>query len=57
MLLLLWVQGLDFTTRDASAIEESNALALAIVPSETGKHFFLYLFVLSSLFKYCFSDI
>lgn len=57
MLLLLWVQGLDFTTGDASAIEESNALALAIVPSETGKHFFFYLFVLSSLFKYCFSDI
>lgn len=43
MLLLLWVQGLDFTTGDASAIEESNALALAIVPSETGKHFLFFI--------------
>ncbi|KAL6192551.1 hypothetical protein ACLB2K_033638 [Fragaria x ananassa] len=31
--------GLDFTTGDASAIEESNALALAIVPSETAPTF------------------
>jgi len=32
-------QGLGFDAPDASSIEEKNALALAIVPSEPGKHF------------------
>nr|KJB30770.1 hypothetical protein B456_005G159800 [Gossypium raimondii] len=31
-----WVQGLNYSAPDASAIEESNALALAIVPTESG---------------------
>lgn len=36
-----WVQGLSHAAPDASAIEESNALALAIVPSEPGNVAFL----------------
>lgn len=36
-----WVQGLSRAAPDASAIEESNALALAIVPSEPGNVAFL----------------
>lgn len=31
-----WLQGLNDTVPDASLIEERNALALAIVPSENG---------------------
>ena len=31
-----WFQGINVVAHDASAIEESNALALAIVPSGSG---------------------
>lgn len=31
-----WLQGLDYNTDDASTIEDRNALALAIVPSDPG---------------------
>lgn len=40
-----WVQGLSYAAPDASAIEESNALALAIVPSEPGNVIFILIFV------------
>lgn len=39
------VQGLNYSAPDAYAIEESNALALAIVPTDYGK--LCFLFVLS----------
>ena len=42
--LLLWVQGLDYSAADVSAIEDRNALALAIITSEAGTCF-IYLFI------------
>lgn len=39
-----WVQDLSYSAPDALAIEESNALALAIVPTEPGKILFLFFF-------------
>ena len=37
-----WVQGLNYSAPGASSIEESNALALAIIPTESGKLCFLF---------------
>ena len=36
LFFIWWFQGLNVVSHDASAIEESNALALAIVPSGSG---------------------
>lgn len=47
---------MNYTAPDASAIEESNALALAIVPSESGNiSLLLLLLLLFSSFTRCFT--
>lgn len=50
--MLSMLQGLNDTAPDASSIEERNALALAIVPTETGEFCFWLLLKLCCLERF-----